>query len=143
MGIVDCVQRINLSTSNKKTKQLCGLKPHGWELQIPVGSRTRTETLVTVGSQTNLSTALAEATISAVHFDATTYAQGDTGKVVVVYNEQVDVTNGATLVVGATGGSDATATADAHDGRTKSSSHLQFLQEHVHYPSVFKVSVEL
>ena len=76
------------------------IKPHGWELQIPVGSRTRTETLVAVGSQTNLSTALAEATISAVHFDATTYAQGDTGKVVVVYNEQVDVTNGATLVVG-------------------------------------------
>ena len=43
-------------------------KPHGWELQIPVGSRTRTETLVAVGSQTNLSTALAEATISGVMF---------------------------------------------------------------------------
>ena len=60
-----------------------------------------------------------EATISAVHFDATTYAQGDTGKVVVVYNEQVDVTNGATLGNGATGGSDATATAAAHDGKNK------------------------
>ena len=94
-------------------------KPHGWELQIPVGSRTRTETLVAVGSKTNLSTALAEATISAVHFDATTYAQGDTGKVVVVYNEQVDVTNGATLTVTATGGANPTATAAAHDGKNK------------------------
>ena len=103
----------------QEDKNNCVAKPHGWEPQIPVGSRTRTETLVAVGSQTNLSTALAEATISAVHFDATSYDQGDAGKVIVVYNEQVDVTNGATLVVGATGGSDATATAAAHDGKNK------------------------
>ena len=61
------------------------------------------------GSNTDLE--LLVATISAVHFDASTYAQGDTGKVVVVYNENVNVTNGATLTVGATGGSDVTATA--------------------------------
>jgi len=104
---------------NQEDKNNTVAKPHGWELQKTVGSRTQTETLVAVGSKTVLSTALAEATISAVHFDATTYDQGDTGKVVVVYNEQVDVTNGATLVVGATGGSDATATAAAHDGKNK------------------------
>lgn len=89
-------------------------KPHGWELQKTVGSRTLTETLVAVGSATNLSTALANATINSVHFKASTYAQGDTGSVVVVYNELVNVTNGATLVVtGSTTGA-VTATAAAH-----------------------------
>ena len=72
-----------------------------------------------MGSNTDLGTTLGTATISAVHFDATTYAQGDTGKVVVVYNENVNVTNGATLTVGATGGSDATATAPAQTGVNK------------------------
>ena len=37
----------------QEDKNNCVIKPHGLELQIPVGSRTRTETLVTVGSQTN------------------------------------------------------------------------------------------
>ena len=84
----------------------------GWVLKKTVGSRNLEEVLVAVGSNTDLGTTLGgKATISAVHFDATTYAQGDTGKVVVVYNENVNVTNGATLTVGATGGSDATATA--------------------------------
>ena len=78
-------------------------KVEGWVLNLE-------EVLVAVGSNTDLGTTL-ESAISAVHFDATTYAQGDTGKVVVVYNENVNVTNGATLTVGATGGSDATATA--------------------------------
>ena len=104
---------------NQEDKNNTVAKPHGWELQKAVGSRTLTETLVAVGSQTNLSTALAEATISAVHFDATTYAQGNTGKVIVVYNELVNVTNGATLSVAATGGSNPTATAAAQTGVNK------------------------
>ena len=96
---------------NQEDKNNCIAKPEGWVLKKTVGSRNLEEVLVAVGSNTDLGTTLA-ATISAVHFDATTYAQGDTGKVVVVYNENVNVTNGATLVVGATGGSDATATAE-------------------------------
>ena len=104
---------------NQEDKNNCIAKPEGWVLKKTVGSRNLEEVLVAVGSNTDLGTTLGAATISAVHFDATTYAQGDTGKVVVVYNEQVDVTNGATLVVGATGGSDATATAAAHDGKNK------------------------
>ena len=43
----------------------------------------------------------------------------DTGKVVVVYNENVNVTNGATLTVTATGGSNPTATAAAQTGVNK------------------------
>ena len=42
---------------------------------------------------------LGEADISAVFFEGTTYAAGATGTVVVIYNEKVNVTAGATLVV--------------------------------------------
>ena len=42
---------------------------------------------------------LGEADITAVFFEETTYAAGATGTVVVIYNERVNVTNGATLVV--------------------------------------------
>ena len=42
---------------------------------------------------------LGNADITAVFFEETTYAAGATGTVVVIYNELVDVTNGATLVV--------------------------------------------
>ena len=90
-------------------------KANGWVLEKTVGSRTLTETLVAVASNTFL-TDLAEATIASVFFKASTYDQGDTGTVVVSYNEDVNVTNGATLTVAATGGSDATATAAAHTG---------------------------
>lgn len=94
-------------------------KAHGWELQKTVGSRTLTETLVAVGSSTNLITALAEATINAVYFTAATYDQADSGSVTVVYNENVSVTNGATLVVtGSTTGA-VTATAAAHTAKNK------------------------
>ena len=48
------------------------------------------------GSGTNT---LGNADITAVFFEETTYAAAATGTVVVIYNELVDVTNGATLVV--------------------------------------------
>jgi len=94
-------------------------KAHGWELQKTVGSRTLTETLVAISSAGALSTALAEATISSVYFTASTYDQADSGSVTVVYNEQVSVTNGATLVVtGSTTGA-VTATAAAHTAKNQ------------------------
>ena len=48
------------------------------------------------GSGTNT---LGNADITAVFFEESTYAAAATGTVVVIYNELVDVTNGATLVV--------------------------------------------
>ena len=51
------------------------------------------------------------ATITAVFYEETSYAGGATGSVVVIYNERVDVTNGATLTVTVTGASNPTATA--------------------------------
>ena len=42
---------------------------------------------------------LGNADITAVYFEGTGYAGGATGTVIVIYNERVDVTNGATLVV--------------------------------------------
>ena len=54
------------------------------------------------------------ATITAVFYEETSYAGGATGSVVVIYNERVDVTNGATLVVtNTTDSADITATAAA------------------------------
>ncbi len=57
---------------------------------------------------------LGEADITAVFFEETGYAGGATGTVVVIYNEQVNVTNGATLVVrNTTDSANITATAAA------------------------------
>lgn len=57
---------------------------------------------------------LGNADITAVYFEETGYAGGATGSVVVIYNEQVDVTNGATLVVrNTTDNANITATAAA------------------------------
>ena len=92
-------------------------KPEGWVLKTTRGARKLEEVLVAMSSQTNLSTALAEATITGVWFNESTLAQGATGRTVVVnWNENVDITAGATLVVGATGGADVTATAAAQTG---------------------------
>ena len=66
-----------------------------------------------------LPTALAAATITSVHFEEASYAQGDTGSVIVVYNELVDVTSGATLTVTASGTSNPTATAAAQTGTNR------------------------
>ena len=103
----------------QEDKNNCVAKAEGWVLKKSVGSRNLEEVLVAVGSATNLATALGNADITGVYFEEASYAQGDSAKVIVVYNENVDVTNGATLTVGATGGSDVTATAAAHDGKNK------------------------
>mgnify|MGYP001161218425 FL=1 len=66
-----------------------------------------------------LPTALAEATITSVHFEEASYARAATGTVIVVYNELVDVTNGATLTVTASGQSNPTATAAAQTGTNR------------------------
>jgi len=62
---------------------------------------------------------LGAADITAVFFEESTYAAGATGTVVVIYNEKVDVTNGATLTVTVTGASNATATAAAQTGTNR------------------------
>ena len=56
---------------------------------------------------------LGGADITAVFFEESTYAASATGTVVVIYNEKVNVTNGATLTVTVTGASNPTATAAA------------------------------
>ena len=61
-----------------------------------------------------------EADITAVFFEESTYAASATGTVVVIYNEQVDVTNGATLVVtNTTDSASITATAAAQTGTNR------------------------
>ena len=92
-------------------------KAEGWVLKKAVGSRNLEEVLVAVGSKTNLATALGNADITGVYFKESSLAQGDTGTVVVNYNENVDVSNGATLVVTGSVTGAITATAAAHDGK--------------------------
>ena len=91
-------------------------KPEGWVLKTTRGARKLEEVLVAMSSQTNLSTALAEATITGVWFNESTLAQGDPGTVVVNWNENVDITAGATLVVTGSVGGAITATAAAQTG---------------------------
>ena len=63
---------------------------------------------------------LAAADITAVFFEESTYAAAATGTVVVIYNELVDVTNGATLVVtNTTDSASITATAAAQTGTNR------------------------
>ena len=63
---------------------------------------------------------IAAADITAVFFEETTYAAAATGTVVVIYNELVDVTNGATLVVtNTTDSASITATAAAQTGTNR------------------------
>ena len=104
---------------NQKDKNNTIAKPEGWVLKKSVGSRNLEEVLVAVGSNTNLGTALGAATISAVHFTASSYDQGDSASVTVVYNENVDVTNGATLSVTGSVTGAITATAAAQSGVNK------------------------
>ena len=63
---------------------------------------------------------LGEADITAVFFEETGYEAGATGSVIVIYNEAVNVTNGATLVVrNTTDGADITATAAGQTGTNR------------------------
>lgn len=91
-------------------------KENGWTLRTNVGARVQEEILVATTPGTLLTTALAEATISAVHFEAATYAQGAAAKVIVVYNELVDVVGAETLAVTGTVTGAVTATAAAQTG---------------------------
>ena len=92
-------------------------KPEGWVLKTTRGARKLEEVLVAMSSQTNLSTALGIATITGVWFNESTLAQGATGRTVVVnWNENVDITAGATLVVTGSVGGAITATAAAQTG---------------------------
>lgn len=94
-------------TTEEKTRTYADAT--GWKIDKTVGSRVQTELLVAVSGGNNLATAIAEATITSVYFKDASYDQGDTGTVVVVWNERVDVTNGATLSV--TGSVDGAVTA--------------------------------
>lgn len=88
----------------------CFADERGWVLRHPNGYE---EVLVTISG---LSTKLANATIAGVYFKDKSYAQGDTGAVIVNYNEKVTVTSGATLTVtGSTTGA-ITATAATQTG---------------------------
>jgi hypothetical protein len=91
-------------------------KAEGWVLKKTVGSRNLEEVLVAVGSATNLATALGNADITGVWFKAASYDQGDTATVVINWNENVDITNGATLVVTGSVTGSITATAAAQTG---------------------------
>lgn len=96
-------------------KQHCFADNRGWILRHYKNAAKTDfwdEVLVAIGGLSGAA-ALAEATISSVHFRDASYDQGDTGAVIVVYNELVDVTNGATLVVAGTTTGNITATASA------------------------------
>ena len=70
-----------------------------------------------VGAGSRGTNTLGGADITAVFFESTTYAAAATGTVVVIYNELVDVTAGATLVVtNTTDSANITATAAAQTG---------------------------
>jgi len=101
----------------QEDKNNCVAKSEGWVLKKSVGSRNLEEVLVAVSGGLNLATAVGNADITGVYFKDASYDQGDTGTVVVNYNENVDVTNGATLVVTGSVTGSITATAAAHDGK--------------------------
>ena len=105
-----------LSDGNKPgDKQHCFADNRGWVLRhYKNAAKTEfwDEVLVAVKNLKGAD-ALAAGNITSVHFQNATYDQGDTGAVVVVYNELVDVTNGATLVVTGSSSGSITATAAA------------------------------
>ena len=98
-------------TTEEKTRTYADAT--GWKIDKTVGSRTQTELLVAVSGSNNLATALAAANITAVYFKEASYDQGDTGTVVVAWNERVDVTSGATLAVTGSVSGSVTATSGA------------------------------
>ena len=85
----------------------CFATEQGWVLRHYKGADKNTarywdEVLVAIGGLaggTSTTEALGEADITAVFFEQEALAQGDTGTVVVIYNEQVDVTGNPTLAV--------------------------------------------
>lgn len=81
----------------------CFADERGWVLRHQKGGgRFWDEVIVAIGGLaggTSATEALGEADITAVFFEQEALAQGDTGTVVVIYNEQVDVTGTVTLAV--------------------------------------------
>ena len=85
----------------------CFATEQGWVLRHYKGTDKNTarywdELLVAIGGLaggTSATTLLGEADVTAVFFEQEALAQGDTGTVVVIYNEQVDVTGTVTLAV--------------------------------------------
>ena len=104
-------------------KKLVYANASGWVLEAGANSAEYTgnnnpdaqpEVLVAIGK---LATGLGAADITDVYFKAKSYAAGATGRVVVIFNEKVSVTNGATLTVrNTTDSADITATAAAQTG---------------------------
>ena len=81
----------------------CFADERGWVLRHQKGGgRFWDEVIVAIGGLaggSSATAALGEADITAVFFEQEALAQGDTGTVVVIYNEQVDVTGVPTLAV--------------------------------------------
>ncbi len=98
----------------------CYATNRGWVLRHATSAGTREELLVPIrnlaGTQTATST-LDEANITAVYFSSTV-TNGGGGSITVVYNEKVNVTNGATIEV-TSDATDFDATAAAQTGVNK------------------------
>ena len=99
----------------------CYATQSGWVLKHTTSGGTREEVLCAIknlaGSQTVTDT-LGAANITAVYFSSKV-TNGGGGSITVVYNEEVNVTNGATIAVTNTGGSNFNATAAAQTGVNK------------------------
>jgi len=93
----------------------CFADERGWVIKHANGLE---EVLVAIGGLggAGATDLLGNATIAGVYFKTATLAQGATGTVVVNYNEEVTVTNGATLVVTGSVGGNITATAAGQTG---------------------------
>ena len=123
---LDNVNKVGLAEDCFATEQ-------GWVLRHYKGADKNTarywdEVLVAIGGLaggTSTTEALGEADITAVFFEQEALAQGDTGTVVVVYNEQVDVdTTGGTPTINVLG--TVTGTVAASYARGTGSNRLEF-----------------
>jgi hypothetical protein len=123
---LDNVNKVGLAEDCFATEQ-------GWVLRHYKGADKNTarywdEVLVAIGGLaggTSTTAALGEADITAVFFEQEALAQGDTGTVVVIYNEQVDVdTTGGTPTINVLG--TVTGTVAASYARGTGSNRLEF-----------------
>lgn len=123
---LDNVNKVGLAEDCFATEQ-------GWILRHYKGADKNTarywdEVLVAIGGLaggTSTTDALGEADITAVFFEQEALAQGDTGTVVVIYNEQVDVdTTGGTPTINVLG--TVTGTVAASYARGTGSNRLEF-----------------
>ncbi len=105
----------------------CYATQSGWVLKHTTSGGTREEVLCAIknlaGSQTVTDT-LGAANITAAFFEQEALSQGDTGTVVVIFNEQVDVTGTPTL--GVTGSVSGAGAVTASYARGTGSNRLEF-----------------